>query len=37
MLFAPKERTVIDDVKLVNKFVKDFNGYYVSNDQAFVY
>lgn len=37
LLFPPKERTVVDDIKLISKFVKDFDGYYVSTDQAFVY
>jgi hypothetical protein len=37
MLFPPKERTVIDDTTLITKFIKDFEGYYVSTDQVFVY
>lgn len=37
MLFPPKERTIIDDIKLIAKFVKQFDGYYVSTDQVFVY
>lgn len=36
-MFPPKERTVIDDTKLIAKFSKEFDGYYVSTDQAFVY
>lgn len=36
-MFPPKERTVIDDIKLISKFSKEFDGYYVSTDQAFVY
>lgn len=37
LLFPPKERTVIDDIKLMAKFVKEFDGFYVTTDQAFVY
>lgn len=36
-LFPPKERTVVDDIKLMGKFIKDFDGYYATTDQMFVY